>query len=85
MLVKRAQYAQRHLIVTHQNGGKVWRLPQHLQRAGIATLRIPVTANHRDRLQAISLRVSIQLFRRSLADTELSGPASSAISRCPIS
>lgn len=85
MLMEGAEHPQRHLIITHQHSAEIRRFAQHLQRAGVAALRIPVAVQDGHRLQTVTIRGLQPAFNRSLAETELSGPASRAISRCPIS
>ena len=51
-----AEHPQRHLVITHQHGAEIGRFAQHLQRAGIAALRIPVAVQNGHRLQAVALQ-----------------------------
>ncbi|MNE92351.1 hypothetical protein D3C80_1900650 [compost metagenome] len=49
MLMQRTDHAQRHLVIPHQHGGKLRRLPQNLQRAVVPAFCTPVTVDHRHR------------------------------------
>lgn len=56
MLMEGAEHPQRHLIITHQHSAEIRRFAQHLQRAGVAALRIPVAVQDGHRLQTVTIR-----------------------------